>query len=89
MISTHQTKINTFTQKDMEVSQNSRFANENAGKKDWVFLARWLGSPETSSQKHPSAVGCDFRHRLFGQVGQRCVQAFVERCIEVLPLVEP
>jgi hypothetical protein len=38
MISTHQTKINTFTQKDVEVSQNSRFANENAGKKDCGFF---------------------------------------------------
>jgi hypothetical protein len=54
MISTHQTKINTFTDKDVEVFQNSRFANENAGKKDLGFLARWLGSPETTSQKHPS-----------------------------------
>jgi hypothetical protein len=40
MISTHQTKINTFTDKDVEVSQNNRFANENAGKKIVVF---WLG----------------------------------------------
>jgi anti-sigma-K factor RskA len=38
MLSTHQTKINTFTQKDVEVSQNSRFANENAGKKDCGFF---------------------------------------------------
>jgi hypothetical protein len=53
MISTHQTKINTFTDKDVEVSRNSRFANENAGKKIVVFLARWLGSPETTGQKHP------------------------------------
>jgi hypothetical protein len=38
ILSTHQTKINTFTQKDVEVSQNSRFANENAGKKDCGFF---------------------------------------------------
>jgi hypothetical protein len=38
MISTHQTKINTFTQKDIEVYRNNRFANKNAGKKDWSFF---------------------------------------------------
>jgi hypothetical protein len=34
ILSPRQTKINTFTDKDVEVSQNNRFANENAGKKD-------------------------------------------------------
>jgi len=64
MISTHQTKINTFTDKDIEVSQNSRFANENAGKKIVVFLARWLGSPVSEPKKHPSNVG----RRLFDRI---------------------
>ena len=45
ILSTHQTKINRFSRKPIEVSRNSRFANENAGKKIAVFLARWLGSP--------------------------------------------
>jgi hypothetical protein len=40
ILSPPQVKINTFTDKDVEVSQNSRFANENAGKKIVVF---WLG----------------------------------------------
>jgi hypothetical protein len=39
ILSTGQTKINTFTDKDIEVSQNNRFANENTGKKIVVFLA--------------------------------------------------
>jgi hypothetical protein len=47
ILSTGQTKINTFTQKDVEVSQNSRFANENTGKKDCGFFGYALGSPET------------------------------------------
>jgi hypothetical protein len=64
MISTHQTKINTFTQKDIEVYRNSRFANENAGKKIVVFLARWLGSPVSEPKKHPGNVG----RRLFDRV---------------------
>jgi len=38
ILSPPQTKINTFTQKDTEVSQNSRFTNENAGKKDCGFF---------------------------------------------------
>jgi hypothetical protein len=38
ILSTRQIKINTFTDKDIEVSRNSRFANENAGKKDCGFF---------------------------------------------------
>jgi len=38
MLSTGQRKINRFTDKDVEVSQNSRFANENTGKKDCGFF---------------------------------------------------
>jgi hypothetical protein len=64
ILSPPQTKINTFTQKDVEVFQNSRFANENAWKKDCGFLARWLGSPVSEPKKHPGNVG----RRLFDGV---------------------
>ena len=90
ILSTGQTKINTFTQKDIEVFPKIVvLPTKTQGKKIVVFLARRLGSPETTGQKHPGKVACYLRHRLFGEVGQRCVQALVERGIEVLPLVEP
>jgi hypothetical protein len=55
MISTQQTKINTFTDKDIEVFPETCVSPmKTQGKKIVVFLARWLGSPETTSQKHPS-----------------------------------
>jgi hypothetical protein len=41
-----------------------RFANENAGKKIAVFLARWLGSPVSEPKKHPGNAG----RRLFDGV---------------------
>jgi hypothetical protein len=66
ILSPRQTKINTFTDKPIEVSQNNRFANENAGKKIAVFLARWLGSPVSEPKKHPRNVGCRLFDGIFG-----------------------
>ena len=40
ILSTGQTKVNRFSRKPIKVYRNSRFANENAGKKIVVF---WLG----------------------------------------------
>jgi hypothetical protein len=78
MISTHQTKINTFTDKDLEVSQNSRFANENARKKDCGFFGYTLGSPVSEPKKHPSNVGRCLLYRVLGQVRLASVQKLMD-----------
>jgi hypothetical protein len=65
MLSPPQTKINTFTDKDIEVfPETSVSPMKTQGKKIVVFLARWLGSPVSEPKKHPSNVGC----RLFDRV---------------------
>jgi hypothetical protein len=58
MISTGQTKINTFTQKDVEVfPKTSVLPTKTQGKKIVIFLARWLGTPVSEPKKHPGKVG--------------------------------
>jgi hypothetical protein len=66
ILSPPQTKINTFIDKDIEVFPETCVSPmKTQEKKIAVFLAKWLGSPESPGQKHPGAVGRYFRYRLF------------------------
>jgi hypothetical protein len=55
-----------FWKRYRSFSRKQRFANENAGKKIVVFLARWLRSPVSEPKKHPGAVGRRLLYRVLG-----------------------
>jgi hypothetical protein len=79
ILSTPQTKINTFTDKDIEVFPETCVSPmKTLGKKDFVFLAMWLGSPVAKPKKHPGNVGRRLFDRILGQVRLASVKQFVD-----------
>ena len=90
ILSPRQTKVNTFTDKDIEVlPETSVLPTKTQGKKIVVFLARWLGSPVSESKKHPSYVGRRLFDRILGQVRLASVKQFVDDRVELRFAREP
>jgi hypothetical protein len=78
MISTHQTKINTFTDKDIEVFPKTCVSpTKTQGKKIVVFSARWLGTPVSEPKEHPCNVGRRLFYRVLGQVRLAGMEQFM------------
>jgi hypothetical protein len=84
ILSTRQTKINTFTNKDIEVFPETCVSPmKTQGKKIVVFLARWLGSPVSEPKKHPCNVGRRLFDGVLGQVRLASVEQFMDDRVEL------